>query len=243
MKCVLLVALFIAQLPLVLSQSSASTKPKNEGSKEAKAVAAIQTAGWEIASHGFRWLDYRDFTREDELSHMREAIRIQTEMTGARPLGWYTGRVSEQTLDLVIEDGGFVYSSDSYADDLPYWVRRHDRDHLIVPYTLDANDMRFATAQGFGCGLPSPPRCARLVLTPAKRLNLKSRALKGACRFDSDPRAPGYFCVDAIACRSGRPASSNQPFSLAGRVDRPAEKNGCRGDAEGVAQGWGRFTR
>lgn len=117
-----------------------------------KAVAAMQAAGWEIASHGFRWLDYRDFTREDELHHMREAIRIQTQMTGARPLGWYTGRVSEQTLDLVIAEGGFVYSSDSYADDLPYWVRHRDRDHLIVPYTLDANDMRFATAQGFNAG-------------------------------------------------------------------------------------------
>lgn len=117
-----------------------------------KAVAAMTSAGWEIASHGLRWIDYRDFSRDDEQRHMEEAIRIQTELTGSRPLGWYTGRNSDHTLDLVVADGGFEYSSDSYADDLPYWVRRGERDHLIVPYTFDANDMRFATAQGFNSG-------------------------------------------------------------------------------------------
>ncbi len=116
------------------------------------AVAAMRDAGWEIASHGLRWIDYRDFTRDAEAEHMREAIRIHTEVTGARPLGWYTGRTSTHTLDLVMEEGGFVYSSDSYADDLPYWIAGPKGPHLIVPYTLDANDMRFATPQGFNAG-------------------------------------------------------------------------------------------
>lgn len=116
------------------------------------AVAGMTASGWEIASHGLRWIDYRDFTEEAESKHMREAIRIHTEVTGARPLGWYTGRTSSHTLDLVMADGGFVYSSDSYADDLPYWVEGPKGPHLIVPYTLDANDMRFATPQGFNAG-------------------------------------------------------------------------------------------
>ncbi len=117
-----------------------------------EAVAAMGEADWEIASHGLKWIEYKDFTRDDEQAHMADAIRIHTEVTGARPLGWYTGRCSENTLDLVMEEGGFLYSSDSYADDLPYWVFGPNGPHLIVPYTLDANDMRFATAQGFNSG-------------------------------------------------------------------------------------------
>src|SRR5919108_536786 len=115
-------------------------------------VAAMQESGWEIASHGLKWIEYKDFTREDERAHLQEAIRLHTEVTGERPLGWYTGRCSVHTLDLVMEDAGFLYSSDSYADDLPYWVKGPKGPHLIVPYTLDANDMRFATAQGFNAG-------------------------------------------------------------------------------------------
>jgi putative urate catabolism protein len=115
-------------------------------------VAAMKEAGWEIASHGLRWIDYRDFTREQEKAHLDEAIRLHTEITGERPLGWYTGRTSAHTLDLVMEEGGFLYSSDSYADDLPYWVKGPKGPHLVVPYTLDANDMRFATPQGFNAG-------------------------------------------------------------------------------------------
>ena len=83
----------------------------------------MREAGWEIASHGLKWIDYKDFSREDEAAHMREAIRLHTEATGERPFGWYTGRTSAHTLALVLADGGFLYSSDSYADDLPYWVR------------------------------------------------------------------------------------------------------------------------
>ncbi len=116
-------------------------------------VAAMREAEWEIASHGLKWIEYRDFSRDDERAHMQQAIRLHTEVTGARPLGWYTGRSSAHTLDLVAEEGGFLYAADSYADDLPYWVEAPGgRQQLIVPYTLDANDMRFATAQGFNSG-------------------------------------------------------------------------------------------
>ncbi len=117
-----------------------------------EAVLAMGQASWEIASHGLKWIDYKDVSEDEERRHMAEAIRIHTEATGERPLGWYTGRCSEQTLKLVMAEGGFLYSSDAYADDLPYWVEGPNGPHLIVPYTLDANDMRFATAQGFNSG-------------------------------------------------------------------------------------------
>ncbi len=115
-------------------------------------VAAMREAGWEIASHGLKWVDYKDFSAEEETRHVHEAIRIHTEVTGERPLGWYTGRTSEHTTRIVMEEGDFLYSADSYADDLPYWVEGRKGPHLIVPYTLDVNDMRFATAQGFNSG-------------------------------------------------------------------------------------------
>lgn len=116
------------------------------------AVAAMNEAGWEIASHGLKWIDYKDFSPAEERAHINEAVRIHTEVAGERPLGMYQGRTSEQTLDLTIEEGGFLYSADSYADELPYWVEREGKPFLIVPYTLDANDMRFATPQGFNSG-------------------------------------------------------------------------------------------
>jgi putative urate catabolism protein len=112
-------------------------------------VAAMREAQWEIASHGLKWIDYKDIGEAEERQHMAEAIRLHKEATGARPLGWYLGRSSENTLKAVLDDGGFVYSSDSYADDLPYWVAGPSGPHLIIPYTLDANDMRFINAQGF----------------------------------------------------------------------------------------------
>jgi putative urate catabolism protein len=117
-----------------------------------EAVAAMQELGWEIASHGLKWIDYRDFSAEDERAHILEAIRLHTEVTGERPLGFYQGRTSAHTLNIVMAEGGFVYSADSYADELPYWVKGPRGPHLIVPYTLDANDMRFATVQGFNSG-------------------------------------------------------------------------------------------
>jgi len=116
-------------------------------------TAAMIEAGWDIASHGLKWIDYRDFTEAEERAHMREAVAIHARVTGARPLGWYTGRCSMNTGALVMEEGGFLYWSDSYADDLPFWLRREGfAPLLVVPYTLDANDMRFATAQGFNSG-------------------------------------------------------------------------------------------
>jgi putative urate catabolism protein len=113
------------------------------------AARAMVELGHEIASHGWRWINYDGIDAATERDHMHRAIESIARITGQRPLGWYTGRTSEQTQTLVAEEGGFLYDADSYADDLPYWVKAAARDHLIVPYTLDANDMRFATAQGF----------------------------------------------------------------------------------------------
>jgi putative urate catabolism protein len=115
-------------------------------------VAAMKEAKWEIASHGLKWIDYKDFSRADEKAHIAEAVRIHTEITGSRPLGFYQGRTSENTVPLTMEEGGFEYSADSYADELPYYIKGPKGPHLIVPYTLDANDMRFATPQGFNAG-------------------------------------------------------------------------------------------
>jgi putative urate catabolism protein len=110
-----------------------------------EAVAGMKEAGWEIASHGLKWIEYKDMPKAEERRHLEEAIRIHTEVTGERPYGWYTGRCSENTADLVMEEGGFLYSSDAYADDLPYWIAGPKGPHLVIPYTLEANDMRFAS--------------------------------------------------------------------------------------------------
>ena len=116
------------------------------------AVAAMLEQDWEIASHAWRWIDHQFMAEETERAHIQRAIEIHTRATGSRPLGWYTGRDSPNTRRLVQEAGGFLYDSDSYADELPYWVEGANEPHLVVPYTLDANDMRFATAQGFNSG-------------------------------------------------------------------------------------------
>jgi putative urate catabolism protein len=115
-------------------------------------VAAMQEAGWEIASHGLKWVEYKDMPEEEERRQLMEAIRLHEEVTGARPTGWYLGRCSMNTLRLVMAEGGFRYSSDSYADELPYWVEGPKEPFLMIPYSLDANDMRFATPQGFNSG-------------------------------------------------------------------------------------------
>jgi putative urate catabolism protein len=119
-------------------------------------VEAILADGHEIASHGLRWLSYQNVDEATEREHIARAVSMIASLTGAPPAGWYTGRDSPNTLRLVAEHGGFVYSADSYADDLPYWTNVATRSgttpFLIVPYTLDANDMRFATAQGFNSG-------------------------------------------------------------------------------------------
>jgi len=116
------------------------------------AVAAMQEAGWEIASHGYRWVDYQHVDEATERAHMAKAIEIHERVTGERPTGWYLGRCSPNSHRLAVDDGAFVYCADSYADDLPYWDYSCNKPQLMVPYTLDANDMRFATAQGFNSG-------------------------------------------------------------------------------------------
>ena len=115
-------------------------------------VRAMQDAGWEIASHGLKWVEYKDASYAEERADMLEAIALHAEVTGERPRGWYTGRSSAQTLELTADEGGFDYIADAYADDLPYWLEVGKRDQLVVPYTLDSNDMRFATPQGFNSG-------------------------------------------------------------------------------------------
>lgn len=114
-----------------------------------EAVEAMLDAGWEIASHGLRWIDYQDIPEEVERAHIRDCIALHARLTGSRPLGWYQGRTSPNTARLIVEEGGFVYDADSYADDLPYYDRRHGRPQLVVPYTLDANDMRYVALNGF----------------------------------------------------------------------------------------------
>ena len=113
---------------------------------------AIKNGDYEIAAHGYRWIDYQDVKKSVEKKHMQQAIKAIKDIFGSRPLGWYTGRCSPNTRDLVFDDGGFLYDSDSYSDDLPYWEYRGKKKQLIIPYTLDNNDMRFATNQGFNTG-------------------------------------------------------------------------------------------
>ncbi|MEU0544331.1 allantoinase PuuE [Nocardia sp. NPDC005978] len=115
-------------------------------------VAAFSRLGHEIACHGLRWISYQMSDRETERAHLAEAVAIITKLFGAPPRGWYTGRDSPYTRELIVEHGGFAYDSDSYADDLPYWVRVADTDHLVIPYTLETNDMRFASPAGFANG-------------------------------------------------------------------------------------------
>jgi putative urate catabolism protein len=115
-------------------------------------VQALHAAGHEICSHGYRWIDYQHVDEDTEREHLFKAIRSIAEATGERPLGWYTGRTSPNTRRLVAEEGGFLYHSDDYSDELPFWDYQYNDPQLVIPYTLDVNDMRFATAQGFNCG-------------------------------------------------------------------------------------------
>ncbi|MDJ0956569.1 MAG: allantoinase PuuE [Arenicellales bacterium] len=115
-------------------------------------VEAMVNADWEIACHGYRWIDYQNIDESVEWDHLVKAIEIHTRVVGERPLGWYLGRCSPNTHRLVAEEGGFLYNADSYADDVPYWDYSYDTKQLIVPYTLDVNDMRFSTNQGFNSG-------------------------------------------------------------------------------------------
>ena len=117
-----------------------------------EAVAAMRESGWEVATHGYRWIDYQHVDEDTERAHLQKALEIHTRVTGSRPTGWYLGRCSPNTHRLVAEAGGFLWNADSYADDVPYWDGRFGEPQLMIPYTLDANDMRFATPQGFNSG-------------------------------------------------------------------------------------------
>ena len=117
-----------------------------------EAGLAMAEAGWEVASHGWRWINYKDFTLEQELDHMKKTVAVIRQTAGKPPVGWYTGRFGMHTLSAVIKHGGFLYSSDSYNDDLPYWVRVDGTPHLIIPYTLEVNDMKFGVAPGYTAG-------------------------------------------------------------------------------------------
>jgi len=112
----------------------------------------IRNSNYEIASHGWRWIDYQNVSRSIEKKHMQKAINSIKKIFGKKPVGWYTGRCSPNTLDLVIENGSFLYCSDTYSDDLPYWEVKKGKKQLMIPYTLDNNDMRFLTNQGFNSG-------------------------------------------------------------------------------------------
>jgi len=116
------------------------------------AARAMVDAGFEVASHGWRWIDYQAVPESEERAHIKRAIEAIERTTGHRPVGWYTGRNSPNTRRLVVEEGGFLYDSDSYADDLPYWTAVGGRPHLVIPYTLDNNDMKFALTHGFSHG-------------------------------------------------------------------------------------------
>ena len=115
-------------------------------------IEAMVDAGHEICSHGYRWIDYQYVNEDQEREHIGLAIAAIENVTGRRPLGWYTGRTSPNTRRLVVEEGGFLYDADDYSDDLPFWDHQHGTPHLVIPYTLDVNDMRFATPQGFNTG-------------------------------------------------------------------------------------------
>ena len=117
-----------------------------------EAAAALVEAGHEVVSHGWRWIDYQFVGEDEEREHIRLAIESLTKATGSRPRGWYTGRLSPNTRRLVVEEGGFLYDSDAYNDDLPYWVLVSGKPHLVIPYTLDNNDMKFGMPQGFNTG-------------------------------------------------------------------------------------------
>jgi allantoinase len=134
------------KLPLTVFASAQALKQHPE------AAAAYRELGYEIAGHGLRWISYQFMDEATERAHLAEAVAILKEISGAAPLGWYTGRDSPNTRRLVVEHGGFLYDADSYADDLPYWTQVGAAPHLVVPYTLDSNDMRFAAAQGFNSG-------------------------------------------------------------------------------------------
>ncbi len=134
------------KLPLTIFGVGLALKQNRE------ACFAMKEAKFEIASHGYRWIDYQNVSEDIERDHIKKSYEIIKNIFGSYPKGWYTGRVSPNTRRLVLENTNVIYDSDSYSDDLPYWENISNKKHLVIPYTLDNNDMRFATNQGFNCG-------------------------------------------------------------------------------------------
>ena len=135
-----------AQVPLTIYAVAMAAE------RHPQVIKVMVDAGHEIASHGYKWINYQYVQEDTEREHIRKAVEILTQVAGTRPLGWYTGRTSPNTRRLVAEYGGFLYDADDYNDDLPYWAVVEGKPQLIIPYTLDANDMRFAAVQGFNSG-------------------------------------------------------------------------------------------
>ncbi len=162
-------------------------------------IRAMVAQGHEICSHGYRWIDYQYMDEAQEREHMLEAIRILTEISGERPLGWYTGRTGPNTRRLVMEEGGFLYDSDTYDDDLPYWERNNGtgKPHLVIPYTLDTNDMRFTQVRGLQQG-------RRLLRVPEGRLR---RAVRRGCRGAEDALHRPALPADRPPCPAGLAAA------------------------------------
>lgn len=121
----------------------------NAMAQNPEAVAAMKQAGWEIASHGLKWRSYSDYTIDAEREEIRQAIELHESLTGAKPKGWYTGRMSPNTRSLLVAAGGFLYDSNAFNDDLPYWDRVDGKPHLVIPYTHDCNDMRYLIPYGY----------------------------------------------------------------------------------------------
>jgi putative urate catabolism protein len=166
---------------------------------------AMAEAGHEVASHGWRWINYKNFTLEQELDHVEKAVKAIRESAGKAPVGWYTGRFGMNTLKAVVQHGGFLYSSDSYNDDLPYWVRVEDAPHLVSPYTLDVNDMKFAVAPGHsqGDGWLQAMKDAFDVLYAEGARSPKMMSVGLHCRLAGRPSRAATLArfLDYVACR------------------------------------------
>ena len=197
------------------------------------AARAMVESGFEVASHGWRWIDYHDVPEAEEREHIRLAIVAIERATGARPVGWYTGRISPNTRHLVAEEGGFLYDSDSYADDLPYWEVVAGKPQLIVPYTLDNNDMKYAVANGFdnGAGFFQYLRDAFDVLYAEGASSPKMMSVGLHCRLVGRPgRAAAlarFWTTCAVTSGSGSPPARRSRSTGASIIPiGPAEGQG-----------------
>ena len=213
-----------------------------------EAVAAMNEAGWEIATHGLKWIDYRDIPPEVEARHIAEAVRIHAEVAGARPLGFYQGRSSVNTIRLGMEEGGFVYCADTYADDLPYWLDGPRGPQLMTPYTLDSNDMRFATPQGFNSG----EQFYAYLKIPSTRSTPKATSRRKCCRSaciaassaarDAPPRSQGSSTMSGATIGSGFRPGSTSPVTGSGNIRRRAAGSPRASPAPCSSSGSAEFT-